>query len=135
MKNYTSKQINEMSYEDRMKRLDAIQTEIFHMANSFAGNHQDYPGIATNLHKSANYMLRAMKIFSGDASCEGISVSDVMSACGFPSAVHEEKKWMVEANHPMFRYITKDFNTFGEAARCEVELTEQGYEVTVFERK
>ena len=57
------KVIEAMSKEDRMKRLDELSTELFIMANSFAGN--ETGNIAVYLHESVNSISSAQKIFTG----------------------------------------------------------------------
>lgn len=72
--------IESMTPEKKMERLDELSTEIFIMANSFAGD-KGLPGIATSLHESANHIMHAQKIFEGEAE-SGIPVLAVARACG-----------------------------------------------------
>lgn len=56
--------IESMSKEDRMARLDELSSELFIIANSFAGN--EHGTIAQYLHESVNNIFAAQKIFTGD---------------------------------------------------------------------
>ena len=69
-----------MTPEERMERLDEIRTEVFIMANSFAGDN-GLPGIATSLHESANHIMHAQKIFEGKEE-PGIPMAAIARACG-----------------------------------------------------
>ena len=56
--------IESMSKEDRMARLDELSSELFIMANSFAGD--EHGTIAQYLHESVNNIMAAQQIFTGD---------------------------------------------------------------------
>ena len=73
------KDIEAMSKEERMKRLDEISTELFTMANSFAGN--ETGNIAAYLHESVNNIFSAQKIFTREKKDE-IPVEFIARACG-----------------------------------------------------
>lgn len=75
------KKIESMTHGERMARLEEISTEVFIMANSFAGG-KGLSGIATSLHESANHIMQAQKIFEGKAE-PGIPASAITRACGF----------------------------------------------------
>ena len=53
--------IKAMTKEEKMKRLDELSTEIFTMANSFAGDKTG--AVACYLHESVNNIWKAQKVF------------------------------------------------------------------------
>ena len=76
------KVIEAMNPDERMKRLDEISTEVFIMANSFAGDQEGIPeGLGVALHQSVNKMMQAQKMYEGKIP-GGIPMDAIMSACG-----------------------------------------------------
>jgi hypothetical protein len=76
------KVIEAMTPDERMKRLDEISTEVFIMANSFAGDQEGIPeGLGVVLHQSVNKMMEAQKMYDGEIP-GGIPMDAIMSTCG-----------------------------------------------------
>jgi len=73
------KVIEAMSKEERMERLDELSTEIFIIANSFAGN--ETGNIAAYLHESVNNIFSAKQIFTGEKKDE-LPMRFIAEACG-----------------------------------------------------
>jgi hypothetical protein len=60
--------VDSMTKEQRMERIEEISTELFIMANSFAGDNTG--NVATYLHESVNSISSAQKIFKGEMKDE-----------------------------------------------------------------
>lgn len=72
--------IEAMTPEAKMERLDEMLTEVFIMANSFAGN-KGPRGVASILHESANNIMRAQKILKGEEE-PGIPMEFMLRSMG-----------------------------------------------------
>ena len=88
MKKYDKirKEIEAMSPEQRIEKLDKMSTEIFIIANSFAGN--ETGSVAVCLHETVNSILLAQKIFKGEAEDE-IPARLFMGSIGIPEQMIE----------------------------------------------
>ena len=74
------KVIEARTEEQKVKRLDEILEEVFIMANSFAGD-RGPSGVASILHESANNIMRAQKILSGEEE-PGVPVEFMLRSMG-----------------------------------------------------
>jgi hypothetical protein len=69
-----------MTDDQKMEKLDVLLEEVFMMANSYAGNRGPV-GVASMLHESANHIMKAQKILTGEAK-PGIPVEFMLRSMG-----------------------------------------------------
>ena len=75
-------QLDRSVNDNRIERLEAIRHELFHLANSYAGDETGH--VAVQLHESVNYINRAVRGLDGDQTLD-VQPHMIMRALGFNS--------------------------------------------------